>query len=295
MKRAFLFACAVLVASPAFAQGGLRQFARDTTIGGRHSASILIVGWEKDARDIERLLDVVTSKASEAARKLDSADPTSELAGLMARAGSGGMPVSEDVAFAFEEALQVASWTGGRFDIVLGGAGNWKDIKLNKSARTVELARPGMQIRFDPIISGYLAEVMLRLVVASGMQNAIVRVGNVFRATGSGLHGPWKIQVQDDAGTFARHALNLTVQNTGIATVSASQFRASPPIDPRSKSPIAPPCRGVVALATDAALAEGLAYATFIAGPDDGQKLLAKYGKGLIVDAEGTFIRTPGF
>lgn len=281
-----------LLPSLAFAQGGIRQYSRQAMLGGRLPAQVLLVGLEKDAKDIERLLDLVTAKAGEVALNLDPNNPAGEVGQLMAK---GSMQVSEETAFAFEEALKVAGWTGGRFDIVLTGDGSYRDIKLSSGSRTVELKRPGMQIRFDPIINGVLAELMVRMISAVGMNNAIVKVGTVFRGMGSGMGGPWQIQVQDDAGTFARHALNLTIQNTGVATVSASQFRAQPPIDPRSKQPIAPPVRGVVALMNDAALADGIAYAAFLAGPDEGQKLLARYGKGLIVDADGKFIRTPGF
>lgn len=281
----------IVLPAIAHAQGGIRQFSRQTTVGGRHSVQILIVGMERDAASIERLLDLAVAKASEVTANLDPNNPSGELAQLMAK---GSMQVSEEVAFAFEEALQVAGWTGGRFDIAFGD-GSYRDIKISKGSRTVELKRPGMQLKFDYIISGVLAELMARLISASGMQNAIVKAGNVFRGLGQGMGGPWKIQVQDDAGTFARHALNLTVLNTGIATVSASQFRGQPPIDPRSGQAIAPPCRGVVALMNDAAAADGIAYAAFISGPGEGQKLLSKYAKGLLVDPDGKFIRTPGF
>ena len=45
----------------------------------------------------------------------------------------------------------------------------------------------------------------------------------------------------------------------------------------------------------DAALAEGIAYAAFVSGPEKGMALLSKYARGLIVNGEGQFLRTPGF
>jgi thiamine biosynthesis lipoprotein ApbE len=101
--------------------------------------------------------------------------------------------------------------------------------------------------------------------------------------------------MQDDEGTFALHALNLSIANTGVAAISRSQFRASPPIDPRTKMKIEPTCKGVVVLMDDAALAQGLAGAAFVLGPVEGMKLIEKHGKGVIVDNAGKFLRTPGF
>lgn len=278
-----------------FAEGSMQQFQREFLLGGNLRGTILLVGWSKDAADVEKLFDIVVAKANESYARLDYQNTAGDVAQLSASAGQGPKKVSDDVFAAFEAAQKVSDWTGGLFDIAYGGEGGWRDIKLNKGASTVELAKSGMKIRFDQIMSGFLAEYIARLIYTANMQNAIVKVGNVFRGLGSGLNGPWKIQVQDDSGTFAHHALNLTVANTGVATVSASQFRASPPIDPRSKQPVSAPCRGVVALSNDAALAEGLAYAVFIAGPAEGQKILSKFAKGLIVDSAGKFIRTAGF
>lgn len=284
-----------LLAGPALAQGGIQQYQRNFSIGGRLPATILLVGWTKDSADIQKLFDIVTAKANETYARLDWQNSSSDVAQLVARAGQGGAQVPDDVVAAFEAALKVSGWTGGAFDIAYAGEGSYKDIKISRGSSSVELKKSGMQIRFDPIINGFMAELIARHIYAANMQNAIVKVGNVFRGLGQGLHGPWKIQVQDDAGTFARHALDLTVANTGIATVSASQYRAMPHIDPRSKQQIATPCRGVVALMNDAAQADGLANAVFVLGPEEGLKLLSKYAKGLIVDNEGKFIRSPGF
>jgi FAD:protein FMN transferase len=304
-SKATLLALALLAALllplGAFAQpaggGGLKQFQRPFMIGGRISAVILIVGWDRDTKDVEKLLDIVSAKAAEAYARLDWQNSGSEVAKLNAAAGGGAQPVSEDVIAAFEAAQQVAEWTGGAFDIASAGPGNYRDISVKSKGGTVELKKPGMQVRFDGIIDGFLSELMVRYIFAAGMQNAMVKVGTTFRGVGQAIMGPWKIQVQDDAGTFARHALNLTVSNTAIATVSANQFRSQPLVDPRSKETVAPPCRGVTVVMNDAAHAAGLADAVFLLGPDEGQKLLGKLGnaKALIVDANGKFIRTKGF
>ena len=284
INRASVLSAALLVLSltpaPSLAQGGLRQYSRQAMIGGKLPASILLVGYSSDAADIEKLFDIVLSRAGETYAKLDGANPSSEAAML---ASDGKTASSPEVVAAFEAVRKVCDWTGGAFEVVTSG-GSCRDIKVGKDS--VEFRGKGAKLDLSPMIAGFMAEMMARLINAAGMSNAVVKVGNVFRGFGQGLTGPWKIQVQDDAGTFAHHALNLTVLNTGIATVSATQYRGSP---------AASSCRGTVAVMSDAALAEGVAYAAFRLGPEAGFKLLSSVAKGLVVDATGKFMRTPGF
>ena len=291
---AILFILAVLLPVRAQAQGGVKLFQRQL-MAGRSPAVILIVGWQKDQESVNRLIDVVSQRAAETFARLDWMNPASDVSRINASAGTAAVRVSPDVAEAFKEAKKISSWTKGAFDITYAGSGSYKDIKAGKNS--VELKKSGMQARFDPLIEGYLAEYMIRLIYAAGMQNAMVKVGNVFRGTGSGVSGPWKIQVQDDAGTYAHHALNLVVSNAGIATASASQYRGTPLIDPKSKRAITPLCKGTTIVMQNATEAQGVAYAVFVLGPKKGYEMVTKLGnaRGLIVDNNGKFIRTPGF
>lgn len=278
-----------------FAQGGVRQFQRQISIGGRLPAVILLIGYSKDSADIEKLFDIVSSKTNDFYARLSWQNPSGDVGKLNASAALGPVKVSEDTIAAFETADKISKWSDGAFDIAFAGDGNYRDIKIDKGASTVELKKTGMHIRFDQMMSGLMAEYISRLIYASGMQNAMVKVASAFRGIGQNAMGPWKVEIEDSEGTFARHALNLTVANTGVASVSASQYRSAKLIDPRSKKEESAPCRGVVVLMNDAALADGIANAVFILGPDDGMKLLTKVAKGLIVDANGKFLRSPGF
>ncbi len=274
------------------APSGIKQFQRQFSLGGRLPVAILIVGFERDAANIEKLFDLVSAKANEAYARLDDLNPQSDILRINAGAGSGSVKVADDVAAAFKAAQQAASWSGGAYDFITG-TGTYRDVSVGDSS--VELKKAGMEAHLGGMLNGFFAEYLIRLINASSMQNAMVKVGNVFRGIGQGMYGPWKIQVQDDSGTYAHHALNLSVSNTGIATVSANQFRSGQLLDPRTKQQIAPRCKGVTLIMNDAALAEGVAQAIFVLGAEEGMKLLSKYGKGLIVDNDGKFLRSPGF
>lgn len=235
---------------------------------------------------------MVVAEAERTYNLLDAANPASEVAKL--NASGGKQKVSWQVADAYKAARKVASLSGGAFDVVVVG-GDYNSIDVDEKNDTVELKKGGMETRFDPIIEGILADYIITLIGQANMKNAMVRVGNVFRGSGTSLHGPWAIQVQEDSTSYARHALNITVSNTGVATISATDFKSKPLIDYRSKNAVTPSSKGATVMMNEAALAQGIAYAVFVVGPKDGMDLLSKAGaRGLIVDAEGKFLRTQG-
>jgi thiamine biosynthesis lipoprotein len=296
---ASLLLCFLIIASTSFAQespsAAPKQFQQNFSIKGRINGSILIVGWPADAASIQKLADMTIAEAERTYDLLDAANPASDMAKLNAGSGKGKIQVSWQTVEAFKAAQKVAQWSKGAFDVVVLN-GDYRALSIDEKASTIELKNEGMEVRLDPIIDGYLADYMITLINAAKMQNAMVRVGNVFRGIGESPYGPWRIQVQEDSAAYARHALNLTVSNTGIATISATEFRAKPLMDYRSKKTMAPTCKGATIVTSDGALALGLAYAVFVLGPDDGMKLLNNIGKvrGLIVDSQGKFLKTQG-
>lgn len=293
----FVFIAAFALLAPnAFAEdAGIRQFQRDVRIGGRLPATLIIIGQSKDAKGIEKLIDIVTDKANGVYERLSTSNPQSDIANIESKATQGPVKVSSEVISAFETAVKVAKWTNGAFDLVKSGDGDWRDIKISSSSDTIELKKAGLKLSFDNMINGFISEFVARLIYAAGMQNAMVKVGTCFRGIGSNIHGPWKIEVEDQDGTFAHRALNLTVTNIGVAVVSASAFRSKKVINPRTKGEVSSLCRGVVITMPDIAEAEALANAVFVLGPTDGMNVLSKYARGLVVDVNGNFLRSPGF
>lgn len=272
---------------------GVTQFQRRATIGGKIPVYILMLGWSKDSRAIEKVFDILIARANDSYLRLDWQNTSSEVAKVNAAAGAGAVGVSPEVASAFKVATKIAEWTGGAFDVTYAGSGSWRDVKV--SGDSVELQKQGMNVRFDGMMEGYLADLIVFYIKSSGMTNAMVKVGDVFRGIGSSLHGPWKVQIEEATGIFAHHAISLTVENTAVAAASVDSLRGLNLIDPRSKGQKSPSCKGAVVVMKEAADAQGLAHAVFVLGPDEGMKLMTKMSKGMIIDNNGKFLRTPGF
>lgn len=280
---AALIICAALFAGTAHASG-TKQYSHRVSVGGK-SGAVLIVGWSKDEANIQKLVNLVSQHANEAYRSI-----LGDLNRLSSSEGS--MQVSWQTAECLAKGIQVSKWTKVDILSASGSSGSYKDISVNEKKRTVNVKKTGLRFKADSIMSGYLADLMIRYIHSSGMQNALVKVGNVFRGVGHSMHGPWKIQVQEDSSTYARHALNLTVSNVAIATISSTQLPGKSIYNPRAKHNVATQCKGATIVMSEGAQAEGVAYAIMIAGPGDGMKIMEKSGaNGLIVDKSGKFLR----
>jgi len=272
-----------------------KQFQQKFELSNGTKGVIIMIGWPADAKNIEKLTDKVISEANHALTLFDANNPSSDIYKLNSSAGISPVKVSWQVLNTIKTAIKVSNWTKGAFDIVTSN-GDYRNISIDENSQTVDLKNHGMQLNLEQILDGFLADYMLDLIYTAKMANAMVKVGNVFRGIGQSLFGPWKIQVQEDSEAYARHALNLTVSNTGIATISATQFKNTPLIDFRSKKQIKPKIKGATVVMPTASEAQGLAYAVFVLGPDEGINFLNKLGnaRGLIVDSEGKFLKTAG-
>jgi len=281
------FTCIVVAFSFCAHADEIQQFQHSVTVGGKPGA-VLTIGYAGDAANINKLTDLVAGHANEAYNLISS-----EVSRLNRGTSSGPVSVSWQTAEFLDNALQVSNWTKTDILAAPGSTGSYKDIKVNKNAKTVEINKEGIRLQITPAISGYLADLMIRYINASGMQNALVKVGNVFRGIGDSMHGPWKIQVQEDSTQYAKHSLNLTVSNAGASTISSTQFPGRQIYDPGSKQNITAKCKGATIIMNEASLAEGVAYAIMIMGSNKGQKTLSKMknARGLIIENSGRFIR----
>ena len=146
----------------------------------------------------------------------------SEISGVNRSAGTGPVPVSEDLQEALRQGLQLASLTDGLFDPTVGplvklwGIGSdkahvpapeqirsalrlvgWKDVVLDEQAKTIALRRPGMTLDFGALLKGFAAVETGRILSTRGVKSAIVDVGGSVLALGSRPDGaPWRIGIQ---------------------------------------------------------------------------------------------------
>jgi len=160
----------------------------------------------------------------------------------------------------------------------------------------VALRKDNARVSFDHLIEGLLADYIVTMIKAANMENVLVKVGNVFRGTGQSINGTWKVEVQEYFATDVQHVLKLSIIDSGLSAISVTDPKYVNLLNHRTGQNTRPDCKGAVIIMNEAALAEGVAYAAFAMGFDEGVKFLEKFNKarGLLVDSHGQFYKTKG-
>lgn len=276
------------------------------------------------------------ARVHELDRRLSDYREDSELSRLSAASGDGELhPVSEDLWNVLSLGLDVAADSDGAFDVTAGpvvalwrrarrqgelpneariaaalGATGWRHVRLDAAERSAELARPGMKLDFGGIAKGHALDAALDVLERHGIRRALVDGGGdvAVRQAPPGERG-WRVEIRPLGDETARVALVL--ENAAVAT-SGDAFQAlelegtrySHIVDPRTGRALATRTSASV-VAEDAALADALATAACVLGPDAGLALCVRRAAQVRVtrelpgDSEGTARvgshETPGF
>jgi thiamine biosynthesis lipoprotein len=243
--------------------------------------------------------------------------PTSEVSVLNTLAGTA-VTVSAETVVLVRRALDAYTRTGGRFDpTVLGDVARagydrtWDaldgrpgrdervrgatDIVVDPVARRVRLPEG---VGFDPggIGKGLAADIVVAE-LAGEVDGLCVNVGGDLRVTGRApLAAGWTVEIEHPCG--AASPLTVCLREGAVATSSRTR-RVLPEghhlIDPSTGRPAANGVASATAIAGQAWIAEALAKAAFLAGPDDGVAALAAGGaEGLLVLDDGAVRATSG-
>jgi thiamine biosynthesis lipoprotein len=250
-------------------------------------------------------------------------EPTSELCRINAANGAP-VVVSHDTYDVVARAI--GSWraTGGRFDPTildaLEAAGYDRDFDaiVDSGAAPVG-SRPapgcgsiellpllpavqvpaGVRLDLGGIGKGTAVDLVVGELLADGAAGACVDLGGDVRVGGTGPDGgAWRVDVDpalapDRSFRLAAGAVATSTRVRRAWTRNgAAQHHL---IDPRRGAPAATGLRSVTVVAAEAATAEVLAKAAFVAGPRDGRALLAEHGvTGLLVADDGGVEALPG-
>ena len=232
------------------------------------------------------------ARVAELDGKLSDYEPTSELN----RLSTSPQRVSEDLFAVLDRAQRLSRETHGAFDVTLGPLTRlwrehrlpseselrearrrtgWRKLRLDRAARTVRLAVPGMQLDLGGIAKGYAAGEALRVLEARGLRRALVAVsGDLALGDPAPAAEGWRISA---AGRI------LTLRNTGVSTSGDREqhFHAagrdySHILDPRTGIGLTNSLE-VTVIASDPATADALATTIRVLGPGRGRALAARH------------------
>ncbi len=248
--------------------------------------------------------------------------PQSDLSRINAAAGKEPVAISREVFAVLQLAQQVAEASGGAFDVTFASASHlwnlknpeaalpteadiaaalklvgYRHLHLDVATRTAFLDQTGMSVGLGAIAPGWLADILAQVMRTHGVANAIVDASGDMIAIGSHLGKPFRIGIRHPRRLAGENYAVLRVMgDLAVATsgdyerfVMRGGVRYHHIIDPRVGRP-APLCQSVTILGPHAALADALATAVFVLGPQEGLAMLAeKYPAyaALIIDTAG--------
>jgi thiamine biosynthesis lipoprotein len=177
------------------------------------------------------------------------------------------------------------------------------DLDPDKLAVSKQL--DGVQLNLSAVAKGYTVDLVADLLTQSGIGNHLVNIGGEVRAKGTKVdHTPWMIGVAGTRSSEEAITERIPMTSGAVATSGDSQRyfehrgrRFSHIIDPRTGRPVESQLRSVSIMAPSCALADGLATACFVLGPEEGAKLLEGYPQteGLFLLSDDVVISTVGW
>ncbi len=279
-------------------------------------------------RDRDRLLRAMNKAFSEFQRIEELMSPykkVSDISRLNRKAGAGKIKVSSEVLELLVRSQDLSRKSHGAFDLTAASLGTiWsfdKDsprvpsrAEISKALKAVGFDKlvidkeegtaglSGQKTRIHPggIAKGHACDRAVAVLSDEGVSMAMVNAGGDIRVLGRKINRPWKVGVQDPRDRNRIMAW-IPVQNEAVATSGDYEKffikdgkRYCHILDPRTGRP-ADKCRSATVLAEKAWLADVLATAVFVLGPEEGLDLARSMGaEALVIDKGGEIHMTAG-
>lgn len=182
---------------------------------------------------------------------------------------------------------------------------NIEDLIIDAEAGTVFLADPALQLDVGAIAKGYATEQVAQMLLADGVQNALLSIGGNVRAIGTKSDGSlWRVNIQNPDLTAENQSL-FTLSLTNLSLVTSGSYQRYYTVDGKQYHHIIDPDTlfpaeylwSVSVITEDSALADALSTALFTLPVEQGQALLANFDsvEALWVTPDGTETETDGF
>lgn len=252
----------------------------------------------------------------------------SDVERLNASAGVQPIPVSPEVREVLQIARQVSEETRGAFDVTFGPlAGLWKfdhdqddvvpgrdavrqrlplvnyeDLVIDSAAGTAFLRRKGMRVHLGGVGKGYAVDRAAAMLRTRGLRDFLIQAGGDLYASGTRGGRPWRLGIRDPRGPADRSFATIELSGGTLSTSGDYERffmkdgrRYHHILDLRTGEP-ARLSRSVTIVTPHAVLADALAKAVFILGPDEGLALIERLPavEGVIVSAANDVVVSSG-
>jgi len=279
--------------------------------------AITVELWADSAEHGQAAIDAVMAEMHRIDRTMSPHKRDSELSRINRLAATEPVRLSSEMFNLLERALVFSALSGGAFDISYASVGHlydyragiapggealaraqvaigWRGLKLDRDARTLRFAHPGMRIDLGGFAKGHAVDNAVALLAGLGVRHAFVSAGGDSRVIGDKRGRPWTIGVRHPRDARALVAV-LPLEDTAVSTsgdyerfFEKAGIRHHHIIDPTTgRSPAA--IHSVTILASDGLTAEALSKSLFVLGVERGMALIeSRPGvDAIVVDARG--------
>jgi len=275
---------------------------------------------------INALLDAINSQMS-------TYIETSEISRFNAYKDTDWFNVSPELAFVIKNALNISEKSSGAFDITIGPMVNlwgfgpeyhnleippaeeinkrlayvgFRNLSIRQSPVAIRKTIPQICCDLSAIAKGYGVDVVADFVTTEGYKNFLVEIGGEIRTSGFNQSGKkWRIGVSSPVTEPGIQKV-IEVNESGMATsgdyrnyFEKDGVRYSHTIDPRTGRPITHKLASVTVIHDSCMVADALATAISVLGPDEGYDFAIKENLlvYMIVKKEHGFVEkmTPDF
>ena len=282
-----------------------------STMGTTYAVRVVTVdAWPQVERDrvageIQAVLDDVESKMSHY-------DPSSELSRFNRGRTTRPFPVSAETFEVFRQARRLSELTAGALDVTVAPLVNawgfgpvepdrfppdahrlsralehvgYAGIELDEAAGTLRKADPAIEVDLSAVAKGYGVDRVAAALKGEGLERYLVEVGGEIVAAGTNhLDRPWRIGIESP---LAGGGIQRVVPLRDRAMATSGDYRnrrevdggwVSHTIDPRTGRPVEHRLASVSVIADRCVVADGLATALEVLGPNDGHALAVERG-----------------
>jgi thiamine biosynthesis lipoprotein len=244
--------------------------------------------------------------------------PDSELSQLGAHSGGPPIEVSDDLFRVLERSIDISCASDGAFDVTVGPPValwrearksrllpsdsaiaaarehvGWQSIELDRSRRTVHLAKRDMHLDVGGIGKGFACDEALAVLAQHGVTHCLVALaGDIRLGDAPPDRDGWRIDAT--SGEEGTRVDALVLSRCGVSTsgdteqfVEIDGARYSHIVDPRTGGALTSRLRMTV-IACDATTADALATAASVLGALDGVALCTRLGAKASIESANT-------
>jgi thiamine biosynthesis lipoprotein len=282
--------------------------------------------WAPDQKSADDGAQAAWNRVDQLTKTLSDYDPDSELNKLCRLTDSGPManaiPVSDDLWVMLVRSVEAARLSSGTFDITVGpltllqresrktgtlpdpqklkeamNSVRWQYIRLDPEHHTVQLLHAKMQLDVGGIAKGFASDEILKLLRERGLSHCLSgAAGDICAGDPPPGKEDWRIGIQS-LKTPGQTSDYIHLHNYGIST-SGDTYRSavvngkrySHIIDPRTGIGLTTRI-GVSAIAPEDLVADWIAAAVSILGPEEGMRMVDSMdgaaARAIVLDDQG--------